>query len=150
MRKAAKQILVCAAVLLLVCAVCRAAFFRGISIYVPAAEDGTEDRQVSIRHRDVVRDGEAERRGGYLRIPVYAQQRGEAEVIYSDWEADAAEMHVLRVGRFNTVYDLNTGNFTGDSAVLAAVTLFWLLVSAIMMWHFFQAKGSRLYDYGTI
>ena len=150
MRKAAKQILVCAAVLLLVCAVCRAAFFRGISIYVRAADGGTEDRRVSVRNGEVVRPGEAERRGGYLKIPVYARQRGEAELVYGGWEADAAEMHQLRVGRFNTVYDLNTGNFTGDSAVLAAVTLFWLLVSAIMMWHFFQAKGPRLYDYATI
>ena len=59
-------------------------------------------------------------------------------------------MHILRVGHFHTVYDKNNDNFTGDTALMIGVTLFWLLVSAIMLWHFFQAKGTAFYDYSTI
>ena len=37
MRKAAKQLLICAAALILLCVASRFAFFNGLSLYVPAA-----------------------------------------------------------------------------------------------------------------
>ena len=149
MRKAAKQILLCAAALLLVCIVCRAAFFDHINIYIPLQGTVQPGTEIDIRQPDVLRPGRVEERAGYLRIPVYPESRGEADLLYGSAE-NVAVMHVLRVDRFHTVYDLNTGNFTGDTVVLIAVTLFWLLVSAIMLWHFFRAKGSAFYDYGTV
>ena len=33
---------------------------------------------------------------------------------------------------------------------MIAVTLFWFLVTAIMIWHYTQARGSAYYAYSTI
>ncbi len=149
MRKAVKQILLCAAALFLICLVCRAAFFEHLNIFLPLPEAAQTETEIRVSQPDVLRIGEAEPHGGFLRLAVYPGEPGETDLIYGN-ETDGALMHVLRVDRFHTVYDMNTGNFTGDTVVLAAVTLFWLLVSAIMLWHFFQAKGAAFYDYGTI
>ena len=149
MRKAAKQIILCATALFLICLVCRAAFFDHLNIYIPLQETAQPETEIRIEHPEVLRTGEAEPHGGYLRLPVYPAGHGETDLVYGN-ETDGALMHELRVDRFGTVYDMNTGNFTGDTVVLIAVTLFWLLVSAIMLWHFFQAKGTAFYDYGTI
>lgn len=149
MRKAIKQILLCAIALLLICLVCRAAFFDHLNIYLPLPESAQPAAEIRVSQPEVLRTGEAEPRGGYLRLSVYPEEPGETDLTYGN-DADGALRHMLRVDRFHTVYDMNTGNFTGDTVVLAAVTLFWLLVSAIMLWHFFQAKGAAFYDYGTI
>ena len=149
MRKAIKQIVLCAAMLFLVCIVCRAAFFDHLNIYLPLQENAQPEAEIRIGQPDVLRTGKPEPCGGYLRLPVYPGIPGETDLRYGN-EADGFTMHELRVDRFHTVYDMNTGNFTADTVVLAAVTLFWLLVSAIMLWHFFQAKGVAFYDYGTI
>ena len=148
MRKAAKQILLCTAALLLVCIVCRIAFFDHLNIYLPMRDDG-QPEEITVLQPDVLRIGEPEPCNGYLRLPVYPETPGETDLKYGN-EADAFTRHELRVDRFHTVYDMNTGNFTGDTVVLFAVTLLWLLVSAIMLWHFFQAKGAAFYDYGTV
>ena len=149
MRKAAKQIILCAAALLLICLVCRAALFDHLNIYIPLQEAAQPEAKIRIEQPDVLRAGEAESRDGYLRIPVYPLEHGETDLVYRT-ETDSALKHLLWVDRFHTIYDMNTGNFTGDTVVLFAVTLFWLLVSDIMLWHFFQAKGAAFYDYGTI
>ena len=149
MRKAVKQILLCAAALLLVCLACRAAFFDHLNIYIPLQGATEPEAEIRVEQPDILRAGEAESRGGYLRLPLYPAGRGETDLVYGN-ETDGALKHELRVDRFHTVYDMNTGNFTGDTAVMIAVTLFWGLVSAIMLWHFFQAKGSAFYDYATI
>ena len=154
MRKAAKQIILCAMALALFCVVCRLVFFNQFSVYVPLSgseveSGGLEELQLQVDHPEVLRTGEAGLREGYAQIPILPQSRGVTELTVGT-EADAGREHTLRVGRFRTVYDRSTGNFTGDTAVLIAVTLFWLLVSAIMVWHFFQAKGTAFYDYSTI
>ncbi len=151
MRKAAKQIILCAAGLLLLCVVCRIVFFNQFSVYIPLSENEHE-AVVPVRadRPEVVRIGKTERHEGYLRLPIDPLKAGDADIVLGDEDESAVLMHTLRVGRFHTVYDLNTGNFTGDTAVMIAVTLFWLLVCAIMLWHFFQAKGPLFYDYGTI
>ena len=154
MRKAAKQIAVCAFILLLLCIAGRILAFNQFSIYIPleetnASQEPAEGRATAERP-DVLRTGEAEYRAGFVRIPVFAEAPGGTDVVFSTEEDEMVSFHVLKVDRFLTVYDMNTGNFTGDTAVLITVTLFWLLVSAIMLWHFFRAKGPAFYDYGTI
>ena len=148
MRKAAKQIILCAAALLLFCVVCRAAFFDHLNIWIPLPDGEQEMPRITFDGPDVWRIGETEARGGYLRVPVYPKEAGEASLLAGTDRQD--QMRILRVDHFRTVYDMSTGNFTGDTAVLIAVTLFWFLVSAIMLWHFFRAKGAAFYDYGTI
>ena len=86
MRKAAKQILLCAAALLLVCIVCRAAFFDHINIYIPLQGTVQPGTEIDIRQPDVLRPGRVEERAGYLRIPVYPESRGEADLVYGSAE----------------------------------------------------------------
>ncbi len=150
MRKAAKQIIVCAILLVLFCIVCRIVFFNQFNLYFPLPDDENETISITVEEPDVLRTGEAERHKRFLAVPVYPGKKGDADVFSGNGPDRPVTLHVLRVGRFHTVYDLGTGNFTGDSAVLIAVTLFWTAVSAIMLWHFFQARGTRFYDYGTI
>ena len=149
MRKAAKQIILCATALFLICLVCRAAFFDHLNIYIPLQETAQPETEIRIEQPEVLRTGEAEPHGGFLRLPVYPAGHGETDLVYGN-ETDGALMHELRVDRFGTVYDMNTGNFTGDTVVLIAVTLFWLLVSAIMLWHLLRAKGPAFYSYASI
>ena len=70
MRKAAKQILLCAAALLLVCIVCRIAFFDHLNIYLPIRDDGQAEK-ITILQPDVLRAGEAEPCNGYLQLRLY-------------------------------------------------------------------------------
>lgn len=154
MRKAAKQIAACALILLVCCVFCRFVFFDQFSIYIPLTDspdrNGKQtEMQPQVEHPEVLQAGRIEFRSGYARIPILPDTPGETDINFGTEEPQAG-FHVMKVDRFRTVYDLITGNFTGDTAVLIGVTLFWLLVSAIMVWHFFQAKGMMFYDYGTI
>ena len=155
MRKAVKQIAVCVFILIVFCMVCRLTLFNQFTVYeqISPAEE-TKIRQDEVRvmvdEPEVVKAGEPEIRDGYARVVVEPENPGLTDLQLRDEDGDMSSPHPLRVGRSRTVYDLSTGNFTGDTAVLIAVTLFWLLVSAIMLWHFFRAKGTAFYDYATI
>ena len=155
MIKAGKQIAICAAGLILFCILSRFLFFRSYNAYIPLEQAQAEEIQeesisLKVEEPDVLHCGEPEIRRGYLRIPIQPEKPGESSIYLSMGDGGTESLQVLRVGRFRTVYDLSTGGFTGDTAVLIAVTLFWLLVSAIMVWHFFQAKGTAFYSYATI
>ena len=151
MRKAARQILVCALILALLCIGARIFFFNQfrLVLLVPGSlqEEGI---QVSVDPPEVVRAGTPEGEGDWLVIPLEPGQPGDAELWLTDAQGEHYSLTSLAVDRFHTVFCRNNSNYTGDSAVLIAVTLFWFLVSAIMLWHFFQAKGAAFYDYGTI
>ena len=148
MRKAAKQIIACAALLAVLCILGRFAVFNRFTLYIPLADGaGEETAEVIVDRPEVLRTGEPEIRDGYMLIPVYPLRPGEAEVRISSREG---RLWPLRVDRFLTVYNESNKNFTGDSGLLICVTLFWLLVSAIMMRYFLRAKGSAFYDYSTI
>ena len=155
MRKAVKQIAVCAALLLLFCLVCRFAFDRNYTAYIPL-RPGTEenfrgtDFSPQIEEPEMLRVGEPRIRDGYMQVSIQPEQRGETDLTFRGKNGAETPLHILRVSRFNTVYDLNTGDFTGANAVLIAVTLFWLLLSAIMLWHFLQAKGPAFYAYASV
>ena len=155
MRKAAKQIIFCAVGLIVFCVVCRLTFFRGYTAYIPLLPREEEQArkagvQIVVEQQGVLRHGEAEIHSGYLRVPIQPEQAGETTLYFQDQNGENLGIEPLRVSRFHTVYDVSTGGFTGDTAVLIAVTLFWLLVSAIMLWHFSQAKGTSFYAYSTI
>ena len=150
MRKAAKQILWCIAGLIVLCVVRRFAFFNGLSIYSFIPSDKQGEITVTVGKPEVLKAGKAERGDGFIRIPVYPGEAGDTDINVTISGMEGSSLHFLRVGQFGTVYDRNNDNFTGDTALLITVTLFWLLVSAIMLWHFFEAKGAAFYDYGTI
>lgn len=154
MKKAAWEIAVCAAVLIAFCLVCRFTFLNTYTAYIPVSSARAENlRQGGVRMASdaphVLRC-EVEVRDGYLCVPVHPDQAGEAFLQFQDEKGDDLNAMLLRVDRFMTVYDPQTGGFTGDSAVMIAITAFWLLVSFIMLRHFFQAKGAAFYAYSTI
>lgn len=152
-KKAVQQIAACAGILILVCLVCRVAFFRGYTAYVPFPEwqrEGLRLEKTELDHPEVMTIGDMEMQGNYLRMTVNPVSRGDATVDFRDGSGEPVRIHILRVGPFQTVYDLQTGGFTGDTMILIAVTLFWISVSAIMIWHYLQAKGPSYYAYSTI
>ena len=155
MRKAAKQIGLGTVILALFCVAVRFAFFNSFSLYIPTASDTDEDAdrwaaRISIDHPEVLSTGTVVIHDGFVQIPVYAQNPGEAAVTVSTDDETVSFYNLLKVDRFRSVYDFGTGNFTGDTAAVIGAALFWLLVSAIMLWRFFQAKGAAFYDYSTI
>ncbi len=155
MRKAVKQIALGTVALALLCVAIRFAFFHGFSLYIPIVHDADENadqwaERISIDHPDVLGTGTAVIHDGFVQIPVYALSPGEAAVTVSTDDETVFFYHVLKVDHFRSVYDFGTGNFTGDTVTVTGITLFWLLASAIMLWHFFQAKGAAFYDYSTI
>ena len=155
MRKAVKQIAVCAGLLLVFCLVCRLTVFRTYTAYVPLGERQEADFrregiQVEVERPGVLEADEPEIRDGYLRIRLRPEGPGRTDVTFRTKGGEIEALQVLRVGPLHTVYDMNSGGFTGDNAVLIALTVFWALVGAIMIWHFRQARGTGFYAYGTI
>ena len=154
MRKAARQIILGMAALAALCVLVRFAFLNQFSLYVPVG--GTEadaarwEARISVSDPGVLRTGKPELRGGWLRIPVYARGAGEADISIGTEDAEVEYFYAMKADFLGTVYDLGSGNFTGDGALLSGVTLGWFMICAIMMWRFFQAKGADFYDYGTI
>lgn len=155
MRKAIKQIGVLAAALMVICLICRFAFFRSYTAYIPLynqeAAFSRGDYAAKMDEPGVIRVGETGIRNGYLRVRITPEHHGELGLTFRTENGEAeTPLRVLRVSRARTIYDANTGDFTGDNLVLTAVTLFWLAVSAIMIWHYRQAKGPAFYAYATI
>ncbi len=155
MRKAVKQIGVLALALLVFCLVCRLTVSRGYTIYVPLLEHQEKalrsgNIRMEIDTPGVLQPGEPEIRDGYLRLRLQPGKPGDAFIRFYAEGGEPEVLQAIRVGRFHTVFDQQTGGFTGDRSVMIAVTLFWLLVSSIMLWHFLQARGPAFYAYATI
>ena len=155
MKRAGRQIAACAGILILFCVVCRFAFFRSYTAYVPIygatrerlLQEGTE----TVTEGDgAARAGEIRLGDGYVRLPIHPDHRGYTVIEIRDRNGEALISHGLRVGPLRTVYDVQTGGFTGDTAVLIAVTVFWWLVFGIMLWNYFQNRGPDYYAYSTI
>ena len=154
MKKAAWEIAICAAVLIVFCLICRFTFLNTYTVYIPFYAPREEPvRQENVRmtaDEPEVLHGQVEVHDDYLVFPVHPDKAGETFLQFTDQDGKPLNSILLRVDRFMTVYDPQTGGFTGDSAVLAAITAFWFLVSAIMLRQYLQAKGPAFYAYSTI
>lgn len=149
MKQAAKQIIACALALTVFCVICRLTVSRTYTARIPIYQQAEASRTESERP-EVAQVGEPKARDGYLSVPVRPGQAGETDIRVYDQDGNEIAVHILRVGPLRTVYDPQTAGFTGDTAVLIAITLFCLTVSAIMLWHYFRAKGPAYYAYSTI
>ena len=157
MRKAIKQIAACALGLLVVCLICRFGFFRSYTAYIPLYSDQADTlRREGVRmemdREGVLQAEEPEVRDGYIRVRMHPGSQGETGITIRTSERDSEDVkfEVMGVTPLHTVYDRGTGDFTGDIIVLIALAVFWLLVCAIMVWHFSRSKGAAFYSYGTI
>ena len=152
MKKAAIQIAVLAALLLAICVGSRLVMHNTYTARLQVHGDGLspENIRISVETPDVVEPGEPEIRDGLLCVPIHSRHPGETYVDIHDRSGnDIGFMH-FRVGRLGTVYDGNSGGFTGDSMVLAAFTAFCFAVAAIMFYVYRSAKGPAFYAYATI
>ena len=144
------QIAVLAVLLILFCILVRLAFFRTYTAYVPLHIEGDRQVRLVVEDPEVLRVGEASRKGNYLLIPVEPLRSGKTEIEVLDESGTGLFLLPLHISPLKTVYNHNDGSFTGDSAVLIALSVFWLTVSAIMLWHFFHSRGPAFYSYTSI
>ena len=151
MKKSAVQIAVLAGVLIAVCLICRFTFLNTYTAHftVPEGFDGTETELKMTKPGILAMDPHTIG-NDRIRIDLRPVSRGETFIDLTDRDGSFRETIFLKVGRFGTIYDRTTGGFTGETIVLPAVTLFFLLVSAIMLWNFLHAEGSAFYAYATI
>ncbi len=169
MKKVVIQIAVLACALVLVCLISRLTLDHTYTAIVPlpgeileeehqksAAGEASEqtDTEALLRivpqEEGIVSIGSPERRDNALRIPIRGERRGNASVNVENMAGETLGLELYRVGAFHTVYDRGTGGFTGDTTVLIAVTVFFLLVSAIMIYQYRITKGPAFYAYSTI
>ena len=153
MKRAVKQIALSALLLILFCIACRLFLFNDFEL-LPAGDlqdQRFSDHELSYRmdKDSVFRPENAVVQDGYLHIKVKPMDRGSG-FLSVQLPGGREETHFLRVGVFNTVFDMNTGSFTGDSAVLIASSAFFILISVIMVWNFRSARGSEFYSYITV
>ncbi len=153
MKRAAGQIGICALGLILFCVIGRFAFFSSYTAYLDVypGQESRENLQMEVEDPEIlsVQHMEPLRDGG-MRIHVQPKQEGETWVNLRNGEGQDAATLGFRVDRFQTVYDKSTGGFTGDIAVIIAVTLFWGLTGLIMIRSYLRAKGPEFYSYATI
>ena len=155
MRRAARQIGLCAVALMLFCLICRLTVNRSYEIFVPIYPELWDQLEAGELRRggtapDVARFGEGRKEGNFLRIPVYPGEPGQTDFELRDGSGEVLLFHVVRVGPLRTVYDPQTGGFSGDSAVLIAVSLFWWAVGLIMGWNYQQARGADFESGGLL
>lgn len=153
MKQAARQIAVCAIGLILLCLLCRLTLFSGYTAYIDRESMygyRLEELSLAVEDGSAALLGPAEVTGERLRFSVIPEREGEIWVAVRGPDGRTVTYRLFRVGRFLTVYDMNTGSFTGDTAVLIAVTVFWLLVTLIMVRQFLLAKGPAFYSYRTV
>ena len=153
MKQAARQIAVCVIGLFIACILGRLTIFRTLTVSYPAGfmkNCAPADARLEILEGDSIQIGIRKDTADALRFTVIPVKKGTTWISILDQEGNSLAMRGFRVGLFNTVTDLSGSDFTGDSAVLIAVTILWMLITLIMAYHFFQATGPDFYSYTTV
>lgn len=144
MKELIRQIAALAVVLLLICVGNRLASGNAYSTYVPV-----DSVHIHPADPELVRLEEAPAGRDQARVSVVPRRAGKTSIfIYK--EGTWLERHELRVGPMLTVYDAATGGFTGDGVVMISVTVFFLLVAAIMLRYTLRVRPPEFYAYTTI
>lgn len=112
---------------------------------------GGEMRLMSVAgQQSVVDPGALQPSGSGVQVTLKATQPGEAWYEVRDAGGARLSTQHYRVSRFLTVYDYDTGGFTGDALVMGALTAFWLGTAFIMLRAFHRTTGTAFYAYDTI
>lgn len=112
---------------------------------------GGEMRLMSVAGQQAVVDpGALQPSGSDVQVTLKATQPGEAWYEVRDAGGARLSTQHYRVSRFLTVYDYDTGGFTGDALVMGALTAFWLGTAFIMLRAFHRTTGTAFYAYDTI
>ena len=153
MKNVVRQMALLAGVLLLACVVSRLATHNVYVDRIPVAQ-GAGDAVRLVpgggQQAEIVKPGEPTASRDGIQVTLRAGAPGEAWYAVRDPHGVTLSTQHYRVGRFMTVYDYDTGGFTGDGVVMAALTAFWLGTALIMLRAFRQAEGPAFYAYDTI
>lgn len=150
MKRYSRQILVLFLTLMVFCIAARllsgSTYLSRITLYTAPVSVP----EVVIDHPDVVRveiTAVEDNRISYEAVPL---RQGDAMVSFLDEDGNELQSVVLKVGQFRTIYNLNNGGFTGELVLMSAITVFLLLLSAMMLHGFLSAKGAAFYAYSTV
>lgn len=154
MKNVVRKVALLALALMLACVVGRLALRNTYVDRIPVARKpgtGDEMRLVPGSGQQVVVDAGAPKAlENGVQVALKASQPGEAWYEMRDADGEMLSTQHYRVGRFMTVYDYDTGGFTGDTLVMIALTVFWLGTAFIMLRAFHGTKGTAFYAYDTI
>lgn len=154
MKQVVKQVALLGMALLLVCVAGRLMLRNTYVDRIPVAR--TQGGGGAMRfipgggNHDAVAPGTPTAAGDDVRVALRATQPGETWYEVRGPGGETLSTQHYRVDRFLTVYDYDTGGFTGDSLVMAALTAFWLGTAFIMIRAFRGARGPAFYAYDTI
>ena len=134
-----------------ICAVCRLTFSRTYTAHV-ALHGGPYEEGMRLEPEDpgVLRLGEVRPSPGGISFAMRPAGRGESSVRVLGADGQELAYLVFSVSPLGTVYDWQTSGFTGDTVMLVSSTLFWFLISAIMLWHYSRAKGPAYYAQSSV
>ena len=137
MRKTTLRIVRCAAALFLLCVFCRFVFFHTMDVYLPTclAKEGSFEEsglRLTVQDPEILRVEKTEMHDNYLKVTVVPGRAGETEMDLAGPDGEEQSCYVFRVDALKTVYDMQSGGFTGDGAVLAALVVFTSSMVPIM------------------
>ena len=173
MKKLARQILLLAAILFVICGVWRLTLNNTYTawIRIPVSFFETSGRpeegdivepQYEPEDEGRIAFGETryhrrtETAGGqtyiddYLEVQIRPEVKGKANYTIHVPDVEDNAYGSFRVGPLVTVYDTSTGGFTGDTIVLAGVAVFLLGTAVLMLRTFRQMKGPEMYSYSAV
>ena len=115
------------------------------------AAETAEDIQISWENDEAMTVSDLSVRGGKdLVLMLEPDGPGEYAMHITGPEGKTILYDELHVDRLGTTYSMQSGNFTGDNAVVGGVTLFFLGLAAIALAHFCGFRGPQLYSYDAI
>ena len=151
MRRYTRWVLLLALITLAICVAARlltGGAYRMVFKYDPAAETGAAPE---IRtDSDIVRTRLVSAEPGRVVVDIIPVERGSVLVSLSGPNGKTISSAYLTVDSFRTVYDEQTGSFNGDLTAMVSLTLFLLIVSAMMLHGYLSARGPALYNYSTV
>ena len=154
MKNVVKQVVLLGMLLLLACIAGRL-FLRNTYVdRIPVARAAGEGGTVRLISgggvRDALSPGQPIAAGEDVRVALQATKPGETWFEVRGPGGERVSTQHYLVSRFLTVYDYDTGGFTGDYVVMLALTAFLLGTAFIMARAFFGARGPAFYAYDTI
>ena len=116
----------------------------------PENGDAEEGMLIEAQGEDILDFGKTTFHEKFIEIEVRPKHPGRAVYRLTAPGAYFGISYAFRVGRFGTIYDENSGGFTGDIIALSAVVVILLVFSFFLFRYFFWAKGPQIYSYNMI
>ena len=151
-RKMIAQVCIMGGVLVVICIFSRMLSGNHYMARVPLGNPdlGIGDIRYTIESDNKAELTDAEIHDGVLYLDLRAEEAGHCSVEVVDEKGRVIKCNEYTVGRGMTVFEEETGNFTGDSFVAGALSVFFLATAALMMRFYRRSVGVRLYSYNTI